>query len=316
MDIRFVLLSRNWLARFAPLLIFAFLFVTLLLSLVATDEVIRERSMADIQLSGTVVMFLLLPVYLLFCMRELTERSDRHLNDLVQVVPPDELSNVRSQITHLSPWAFLAMLLGVVFGALQNNELVTKVVEGQGSPLDVYVALSNCLIWVMVALVLAWRVPHSFALRRLGRVATFNTDLPQQLLPFSRIAMMDVLVVAGALVFMPLQSLDAEFRLHNYLPGFVIGFLAAIIFLLNPLLGAREVIQREKSRVLQRVEQDLSALEWDDFASRAPLVAYRDRILEIPSLPVDMAGVTRLLLYFVLPPIAWVTTAYLESLFS
>ena len=60
----------------------------------------------------------------------------------------------------------------------------------------------------------------------------------------------DILVIAAAMSFMPLLSLDAEFRILNDQTGFIIGTSTTISLFLLPPFGVRHNISRaQKSKL-------------------------------------------------------------------
>lgn len=315
MEIDHLINEDALLAKWAPFIVFIALTALMVFPAVFAEESVQRNLASDVQRIGTMVMFVLLPVYLTISMQQLARRSRDHLLSLRDAVDEPLLEQLNGKLSRLTFVALLAACLGFLFGIYQNRTIIKGMLSGEAGGVDLAVLIGNGVLWSLVALVVAWRLPQSLALYRIGETARYDVRFPDQMVPFSRIAMMDVLVVAGALVFLPLQSLDAEFRLHNYLPGLIVAMTSATLMMLAPLLGVRKVIVKARHDALERIDQAIKALPDDDIVANETLLSYRDRIYSLPGLPMNVALVTRLVGYLFLAPLAWVLSAYIESLF-
>lgn len=130
----------------------------------------------------------------------------------------------------------------------------------------------------------------------------------------ARVATTDVLAVAGAMAFMPMQSLDAEFRFENYGAGLLVGVCSAISPFLLPLWGVRSNITKRKAARIAELRAQLAAVDRSDISQIEPISAHITRVEDMPTLPIDTQVVTRVIAYGIIPPLAWVAAALVENL--
>lgn len=110
----------------------------------------------------------------------------------------------------------------------------------------------NLLTWISVAR-LGWIRGHnastlSYLGRRHVRVDLYDLT-PLRL--FARSGILDVLLVVGALALTPLQALDAEFRIGNYMSAFTVGVPVGIVLLFAPM-GSSTAPSRGEGQGAQR----------------------------------------------------------------
>jgi hypothetical protein len=173
---------------------------------------------------------------------------------------------------------------------------------------------ANILLWSTVGWVLTSRLYASSGFLLQGyavRVDLYDLD---PLKPFARVAILDVLIVMGAMAIMPLQSLDAQFRWSNYEAGLFVTLPSALVFFTMPLWGVHRAIQGRKLSRLQELQKAISACDPADIPVLETLVAHRDRIHALRTWPVDLRLLIRTLFYLVIPPLAWVGAALVEKL--
>ncbi|MDH3643412.1 MAG: hypothetical protein OES38_15015, partial [Gammaproteobacteria bacterium] len=267
-----------------------------------------RAALAERQYFGTLTMFSALPAFLLAVMplqgrraREMLESLDASLTDSVAA------RRVRERLHRLHPLVIPGVLLGVAFGLLQNLmfvQLMYEAIDLNGA--DVAFVIGNCFLWGIVALLLCWRIPVSFELSRLGEAMPVDLYRLDKLKPLTRVATSDVLVVAGAMVLMPLQALDAEFRMGNYSAGIVVGAFSAIFLFLLPLWGLHRNIQRTRGERLESLRRQLDDVSRTDVAMLETLTAHIDRVRTIPVWPIDLQTATRVFGYVIIPPLAWI----------
>lgn len=303
-----------WWQWLAPLLLALLLATAFLLSAARGGGLVRAELPLR-QVLGTCVMFVLMPAYFLAMGAVQYRRTLVLLEELRPLAPHAALQAVRERLQRLHPLGYVIVGLGLLFGLSQNLYFVRLLpAEAAPHPFDVVFVLGNCILWACVALMIAWRLPVSARLSALG--AKLPVDLynlaPVQ--PLARLATVDVLVTAGAVAFMPLQSLDAQFRLHNYQSGILIGVITAALFLLLPLLGVRRQIRQAKADRLQALQSQIDAATRDDAAGLELLLSHRDRLTSLPNWPLNIRLLTRVLAYGVLAPMAWVAAALVENL--
>lgn len=212
-------------------------------------------------------------------------------------------------------WGLPFVLLSLVFGASQNQLFISRMFAGASfEVIDVVFVCGNIVLWLSVGVLLVWRLPIGFALSQFAQRLDLDIYRLDVLRPMARVATTDVLAVAGAMAFMPMQSLDAEFRVENYGAGLMVGACSAIALFLLPLWGLRSNITRRKAARVAELREQLAATARDDITLLEPISAHINRIQDTPSLPIDTQVVTRIFAYGIIPPLAWVAAALVENL--
>ncbi|MCZ6711159.1 MAG: hypothetical protein O7B25_12425 [Gammaproteobacteria bacterium] len=315
-------MSLAWLFRFAdrthPLLLPGLLMLgsfTLYITVASLTEggqvrdAIGERSFA-----GTLALFSLLPGYLLAMMSLQRRRTIQALAAFEPSRDTAQIQSVRNRLDRLHPMALLGVAAGMIFGVQQNLNFVDEMYQQISlNAMDIAFIGGNCFVWGFIAMVLCWRVPVSIGVSRLGEAMVLDIYRLDKLKPLARLATTDILVVAGGFVLMPLQSLDAEFRMGNYTAGLIVGVPSAAILFLLPLWGLHKNIRRSKVQRLQSLRARLDEVDRQDVPLLETLTAHIDRVRMLPDWPIDMQTVTRVFAYVIIPPLAWVGAALVEN---
>lgn len=118
----------------------------------------------------------------------------------------------------------------------------------------------------------------------------------------------------GALAFMPLQSLDAEFRWLNYQTGLVVGLISSALLFYLPLSGVRSAVRETKKRRIEALQAAIESADRAKVQELEALLAHRERVQHLSTWPVDLSILSRVALYLIIPPLAWVGAALVESL--
>jgi len=264
---------------------------------------------------GIFLLLSLLPSYLLFMMGFLWQRTELVLADLKPMAQPDLFAELEGRLYRLSGTAFVVLLVGVLFGASQNGYFLRRLFDGlEISSADAAMFFGNCILWAVVCLMLCWRVQVSIGISKLGESLDLDIYRLDKLRPLAWLATADFLVVAGALAFMPLQSLDASLDVENYLPGMIVGIPAALALFLLPLWGAHKNIVLRKAERLEQLYAKQDEIGRDNIEALEPIVAHIHRVDGIPNWPIDVQLVTRIFVYAVIAPLAWVCAALVEQL--
>ncbi|MFK7913381.1 MAG: hypothetical protein AB8B93_05665 [Pseudomonadales bacterium] len=271
--------------------------------------------MSTSRILGTALMFALMQAYLL-AMICYQHRVTQHSMDAVSAIArPEDVHEVRAEMLRIGPVTWCMTLFGAAFGLWQNAYLMDAVRDGEPfTALDVVFVGANCSLWAMVALLLGWRIAVSRRIARLSMAMQLDLYRLDLLRPLARIATTDVLIIAGALALLPLQSLDAEFRIWNYQWGLIIGVPAVVVLFLLPLWGLRGRIAALKAERVQTLRAQLAQLQPDNVEQLEVHSAHIDRIASLPTWPIDLRVVTRIFVYLIIPPLAWVASALVENL--
>lgn len=284
-------------------------------SYVAWDTAVFVQFASTSALVGTLLLQSALPPYLLASWLYLYRETLR-LEKLTRGIADDEASTrLLEKVSSLRSSAFLTVLFAVLWGLHQNDELFLHIVTGNDFGLgDLSILFGNLMIWLCVGFLVAWRVPVSLALRHYGRSLQIDLYALEIALPVTYLAAKDVLIIAGAMSFMALQSLDAEFRWVNYEGGFIVGIPVAIALLLTPLTGIRANVTACKRSRLEEISAQIAATDRSDMVTIELLQAHADRIRRLSNWSIDLRVAARIVGYVVIAPIAWVGAALVENL--
>ena len=278
-------------------------------------RLVQGALQTQLRVIGTLLMMAILPGYLLGAMVWLMRHTLATLEQIRAIAAPTALNRVTQRIERVA-WYNLGLVpLGLAYGFSQNNQMIGAILSGAAfTALDVTFILGNALLWAVVGLLLGWRLPVMLALREVAGSLRVDIYTPRQVQPLTRLATRDVLIIAGAMVLMPLQSLDAEFRWYNYNAGIVVGLTAAAAFFFFPLSGLRASITAAKVERVQELERQLAAINRQDVVALETVSAHIDRVRHVSSWGLDVALLVRVLSYVVIPPLAWVGAALVENL--
>lgn len=282
------------------------------------------------QFLGTLVLFILLPSYLLAMLIYAWRGTETALVQLEPLIPQDNvtcinaLARVDIGLKRLRPISWLYIGLGVSLGIYQSSRYtVTHFFEtGLLNLMDAGYVLGNMVVLMFAVMWVCWRLPVSIAFLKLGRelnIDLYRLDRAQAL---TRMATTDFLTAAGGMAFMALQSLDAEFRLQNYVAGIAIGLPAGLVLMGLPVWGLHEkivLLKRQRLAALySQIEEIMSATNSDsatdeDIVRLEAVTAHTARIRSMTSWPINLRLITRIFAYGVIPPLAWVGAALVEN---
>jgi hypothetical protein len=247
------------------------------------------------------------------------------LRRLAPILPLDdaELETAARALTRATPRSVAAMTaLGVLLGLLHAWLLgltalppVSAVVQGTAT-----VALWVAMFWTVPPL-----LENASLFSRLGAAARVDLFRPGLLAPFGAAALRPTLFVIGMMCAYPLLAVgsDGLVALGPSFLGFVASFASAFGLFFLPLRGIRRRIVAARTETLAAADARIAALRADDAPTAPPtdgarlaeleaLLALRARVARTSSWPLDLAGVRRVLLYGVLPPLTWAAAALVE----
>lgn len=265
------------------------------------------------QLLGIDILLIAMPSYLVFAWGVLHRRSAVLLERVDALAPGRDFRRRLNTPT----WVLaVGSGLGTIYAVAFNLPVasVDQLVQG-GLLLTALVALM-ILVWVTVGLVLASRLYASSVFRAAGREVPIDPWDQTPLEPFAWNGMGDFLLTMGGLVLSTVQSIDAMFRTENYLYALAVGIPAAAILLSLPMSTVHARLKAMKRDELANMNALIRAapktLSSDDIARLEPLLQRRDRVQAITTWPLNMSMVSRLLIYGVIPPAAWIGAALVE----
>ena len=313
----------NWLYHFSArthVLLLPFIFIAIslvastLAALTSSGDMVRQE-LPYAHFVGTSLLFILLPAYSMVMLFFLWQSTERLTKELSGFAPPDSVDKVRQSASRFQGWRWIVIGAGIVFGLSQNEHFVRQMITtGRFTAIDIVFVLQSAILWLFISEVIAWRITVSRALADFARRLTIDILETDKFKPVVRTAATDILVVAGAMAFMPLQSLDAAFRIGNYLAGAVIGVIAALAMFAIPVMGVRRnILMTRQQRLKELVAARPTAAE-TSIESLELHLAHEDRIRSISGWPIDLQLAARIVGYTIIPPIAWVGAALVEQL--
>ena len=273
------------------------------------------------QITGMVMMLILLPAYLLVAAFVTQRRSLDLVEQLEPLLPdPRHALDAREAIRNgLKRTWRAAAAIGLVMG-LFNAQPIYALTESSAPSIDITIALGQLFMWLIVGLLGGQRALAAHSFSRLGEVVEFDLFQLDRLRPLARSGMVDALVIAGALAMSPLQALDAEFRWYNYSFGLMVSIPATLFLLVWPMRSVHRRIRVEKQRQLSRVNALIQAARGgatqensqEDILRFETLLAHRERLRDQRTWPFSTALMSRLFIYLIIPPLAWAGAAVVE----
>jgi len=267
------------------------------------------------QLLGQVLLMVLIPAYMLALLTITQRRSMKnalllHNSGVITDHPDQWLRPLPTQKL------CIGMLLGFVYAFAVNLpvEWLLRMSSLDGQELSII--LGQCLTWVTACFALSYRLHTASAFDRQGQQVTVELFSSLKLQPFAFNGVDDVLLIAGAMALSVVQSLDAQFRLGNYLAALLVALPAAIYLLLRPMWALHKKLSVQKQTLLARIGDHIAERTGSNqaIAELELSLQHRDRISRAYTWPLDLGLVYRLLFYGVIPPLAWSAAALVEML--
>jgi hypothetical protein len=257
-----------------------------------------------------------LPSYLLMCVMALLRNKSVLQDSLIQVLP-DGKHSVVAQLDKPRFW-YVWVLAGLVFALTANLSWSTLSFDASNERFifSLTLVFAQCFMWLVVGFALSVIFHNALLLHQLGKhvvVDIYNLD---SLNSFGRFALSSLLMIVGAMALTPLQSIDAEFRWDNYANAILIVIPAAIAILLLPMWSVHSKIKQEKLSQIDYINKAIArASKSLDEVALTNLNALLDRchyIQHCRSWPMDTSIFSRVILYVLIPPLAWVGAALVE----
>ena len=256
--------------------------------------------------------------YLIGMITFAAQRSQQYLNALRPVLTPeaDTVTRRLNRSTRLNLWS--ATFVGIVVGLLNIDfETVFGLRDTPGHAIDYALSGASLLIWTFVARFTYLTIRNARVFAQLGALHT-RVDLyrPSTGRPFAQAGTLYLLIIMGALALMPLQALDASYRVDNYSWGFAVGVPAAIVLPLLAMHGIRKATLVAKRAELAQLDAAIAVAPRDlDASATQALNALLDRrayVSDQHGWPMDVRMVSRAAFYVIIPPLAWVGAALVE----
>jgi len=231
--------------------------------------------------------------------------------------------------------------LGIAMGFVNTEPLAA--LRGDAPLLAGTISLGQLSMWLVIGMMAGIRFGTARAFHRLAEVVRLELFRPDRLKPLARAGMIDVALIMGAFLLAPLQSLDAEFRWYNYRFALIVALPATAFVLVWPLAPLHRRNRKERDARLaaidrqidleidrqidQEVDGEIERLdernELGPTGATGPdaadagirleaLLSHRDRLRGTRTWPLGTALLSRVVLYLVIPPLAWAGAAVVE----
>ncbi|MFQ6004126.1 MAG: hypothetical protein ACE5OQ_01370 [Woeseia sp.] len=278
-------------------------------------ETVPEVFASADQVLGQVLLLILVPSFLLTYLVVAQRRSFRLGERLVgsQLVfadPADWMQKIGGRIV------LAGTIAGFLFGVFLNlppewrNSFSSLSFQVQS------IAIGQVVLWTLVGLVLTYRLHTAWCFYRQGKVVRVDLYDTGKYEPFARNGLDDVFGVTVLLVVATVQSLDAQFRLENYMAAWIVAFPAAASLLILPMLSLQRRILAHKRDFIEEMNRQVAdasrVVEPETLAQLELLMLHRDRIRHASAWPIDLSIASRLILYVIIPPLAWLGAAVIE----
>ncbi len=178
-------------------------------------------------------------------------------------------------------------------------------------------------LWLVMTTTVSKMILNAAVFSRLGRLAQPDLLRASRQAPFGSAAIRPSLFVIGILSAYPLLSFGRGGTLDTAIwLGFAVSVVALFGILSLPLSGIRRRIADRRQEILLDLDGRLEAINSADLGAVSAetlrdidtILDMRERVEQAPAWPMDLAGVRRVLLYIILPPLTWAAAALVEML--
>lgn len=302
-----------------PAIVAVALFVVIGATLVLVDAfappVLPKGFLTAGQLLGADLLLLLMPPYVVLAWGYVHRRSAVLLGELEELLPG---RGYRQRLGAPPSRLVLGGVLGVMYAVLFNLPIETIHDLRVGGMLLVTLVFWVVALWTLIGVLLCARLHISGLFLEAGRDVPIDPYDQTPLEPFARSAISDMVIIVVGLALSTVQSIDAMFRLENYFYTLVVVVPAAFVIVARPMASVHVRLkackQAELLAVTRMIRDAPKTLTVDQIAALEPLLQRRDRARGISTWPINVAMVSRMVVYGVIPPLAWVAAAFVERL--
>lgn len=180
-------------------------------------------------------------------------------------------------------------------------------------------ASGTLLIWTTMWTTLGPLINNATIFASLGTQAHPDLLRPSRHAAFGRAALRPALFVIGILCAYPIIAVRGGLSGATLV---AFGVTLSILFglFLLPLTGIRRRIREVRAEMLTALDQRIDSLHRRDMAAADAqhlfeldaVLDIRERVARASAWPLDLAGIKRITLYVVLPPLTWAAAALVE----
>jgi hypothetical protein len=239
--------------------------------------------------------------------------------DLARLTPllePNEATQARDELDRAfsNRGVAITRALGATYGLLAASPAIADAIHGRPySAMHLWLPLLIPVLWATILPAL-WRLllVTRFFYRLGGRVRVDLGDR-RALGVFADIGLRHLLLIVIGLSVIPMQAiLVGRLGPMDFVPPLIVTIPVAFAVLALPMWGIHRGIVAAKEAELERANRALRDAEAD---SERQLLwwLYRQQIAQNPEWPVAAGSATRIVLYVVIPPLAWVGAALVQD---
>lgn len=224
-----------------------------------------------------------------------------------------------TQVVTSIPWKLLsaAAISGALYAILFNIPSRGWLNFVLNTPTDFSIAFGQLLIWTTLFCFIAVRLRVARGFNYASQNVPIDIFEPTNLRPFAQIGLVDVLTFAGGIVLSTVQSVDFSFRPDNYYKALAIAIPAMLYLAVFPMWGIHRRMLNLKQTELRELNRQIASasksLEVDKVNKLEILLQRRERVANCSTWPIDIAILQRFLFYIIIPPLAWIGAALVES---
>lgn len=312
--------KRPWFVRVAerthPLLLPIVVAVALFLPYLFLDQtgsIFSEFGMSERRRFGTILMFTILPAYVLIMQYYSWRVAWQTTQDYSYLTPPE--GRVHAVRANKRPgwWMWPVVGVGTLFGLYDFSQLDWLARLGSQTAFDTWFRFLALVTWALVFWMLCWRLHCALQFRALGAKLKLDVYQLDGLGGFVRQPLFSLLIVAGAMALMPLQSLDFELRWLNFRAGLIVSIPSILALVLPPIWGLHSNMRNVIRARVAELQVEINNCDRNDFAQLALLTEHRETVRDFNSWPLDVGLVGKVLFYVFIPPLAWVAAALVEQ---
>jgi hypothetical protein len=182
------------------------------------------------------------------------------------------------------------------------------------------ITVGQTFIWLMVGYLLANRLHSALIMNDAGKHVPVDIFEQSVLNPFVRSVLIDIVTITGALAVSAVQSIDAQFRLDNYLNAFSVAIPAGTLLLMLSMWSLHSRLRADKQAlltdVLGQIRSCSKKTSSSDMQSLETLLTRKDRVIALSTWPINISTWVRLVIYLMIPLLTWFGTTLIEVVFD
>ena len=279
-------------------------------------EVLLDYQHSPLEATGQFLLLSIMPAYLMMCLITLIRNTPNVIKSIECILPEAE----RYRLTELDQAKFWPLWVGLflVFAVWGNISWSSLSFEPSSDRFwySLSIVIGQFVTWAVVGLVLAFSFHNSFLLHKLGKLVKIDIYNLDSLNQFGRSSLTGLLIIMGVLALLPLQSIDAAFRLDNYVNALYVCIPASITLMLLPTWSLHRRIKLDKRTKLESINVEIASvsksLENTPLYQLNALLDRRNYILHCRNWPMDLSIFSRVVFYVLIPPLAWAGAALME----